>query len=72
MATKNNGGKGQYVGSSRIRLPLNPFHTATTTERNAIPAADRPEGTVVYDTTLNQLVLHNGSAWVNVDGTALA
>lgn len=28
-------------------------------------------GTVVFDTTNGRLVLYNGAAWVNADGTAL-
>lgn len=30
-----------------------------------------PEGTSKYDTTLGKMVVWNGSAWINVDGTAL-
>lgn len=29
-------------------------------------------GTIIYDTTLNKYILWNGTAWVNLDGTALA
>lgn len=29
------------------------------------------EGTVIYDSTLKKCILYNGTAWVNLDGTAL-
>lgn len=47
-------------GTKGISLP-----SFTTTEKNAIvsPAT----GAVVYDTTLNQESVYNGSAWVNVN-----
>ena len=35
---------------------------------------DRPsgfEGDVIYDSTLKKCILHNGTAWVNLDGTSL-
>ena len=38
--------------------------------------ADRPisqgEGAVIYDSTLKKCILWNGTAWVNLDGTALS
>lgn len=30
------------------------------------------EGAVIYDSTLKKCILYNGTAWVNLDGTALA
>ena len=42
------------------------------------PTIERPsllesyDGSVIYDTTLGKLILCNGTAWVNVDGTALS
>ena len=40
------------------------------------PTISRPtgvgEGTVIYDSTLKKCILYNGTAWVNLDGTALA
>ena len=30
------------------------------------------EGSVIYDSTLKKCILYNGTAWVNLDGTALA
>jgi len=29
------------------------------------------EGAVIYDSTLKKCILYNGTAWVNLDGTAL-
>ncbi len=38
--------------------------------------ASRPtginEGAVIYDSTLKKCILYNGTAWVNLDGTALS
>lgn len=37
--------------------------------------AQRPttlEGSIIYDTTLKKCILYNGTAWVNLDGTALS
>lgn len=30
------------------------------------------EGTIIYDSTLKKCILYNGTAWVNLDGTALS
>lgn len=30
------------------------------------------EGAIIYDSTLKKCILNNGTAWVNLDGTALA
>lgn len=47
-----------------IPICVSPY---TTAER---PLAN--EGTVIYDSTLKKCILYNGTAWVNLDGTALA
>jgi len=33
---------------------------------------DLVEGAVIYDSTLKKCILYNGTAWVNLDGTALS
>ncbi len=33
---------------------------------------DPTEGAVIYDSTLKKCILYNGTAWVNLDGTALS
>ena len=38
------------------------------TSRPSIPE----KGMVIYDDSLNKLILYNGSAWVNMDGTSLS
>lgn len=30
------------------------------------------EGSIIYDSTLKKCILYNGTAWVNLDGTALS
>ncbi len=44
----------------------------TTTQRDALTLGTGGEGTLVYDDTLNKVVLWNGTAWRNADGTALS
>lgn len=39
----------------------------TTAER-----VESGEGSIIYDRTLKKCILYNGTAWVNLDGTALA
>lgn len=74
---------GKPIGSGRVRLParlgkdrISPdftkFVKKTTTQRNALALGTAGEGSVVYDDTLNKLVLWNGTTWTNLDGTALA
>lgn len=41
-----------------------------TTERPSATASD--EGYMFYDSTLKKMILWNGTAWVNLDGTALS
>ena len=40
------------------------------------PTVERPttmsEGAIIYDSTLKKCILWNGTAWVNLDGTALS
>jgi len=41
----------------------------------AYPTASRPtagESAIIYDTDLKKCILWNGTAWVNLDGTALS
>lgn len=40
----------------------------TTAQRPAAPN----DGTIIYDSTLKKCILWNGTAWVNLDGTALS
>ena len=53
-----------------IYLTNTPFHFSTYS------TASRPtgvnEGAVIYDETLKKCILYNGTAWVNLDGTALS
>lgn len=34
--------------------------------------ASQDEGSIIYDSTLKKCILYNGTAWVNLDGTALS
>ena len=43
-----------------------------TNTRTAMSLDTRNEGLIFYDTTLHKYVLWNGTAWVNMDGTALS
>ena len=36
------------------------------------PTENLYEGGVIYDSTLKKCILYNGTAWVNLDGTALS
>ena len=47
-----------------VRIP--PWSTAGR------PTLTGQQGTVIYDNDLGKLILWNGTAWVNVDGTALS
>ena len=51
-----------FDGTKGISLP-----SFTTTEKNAIVSP--AEGAIVYDTTLNQESLYNGTTWVNVNSS---
>ena len=44
------------------------FSPYTTALRPTSPG----EGAVIYDNTLKKCILYNGTAWVNLDGTALS
>ena len=46
------------------------FAKYSTIERPSL--LESYDGSVIYDTTLGKLILWNGTAWVNVDGTALS
>lgn len=66
---------GSYTGDTiedaleEIRLDVtdNVVYSGTTANRPATPY----NGQLYSDTDLGKLILYNGSAWVNVDGTAL-
>ena len=50
-------------------IKFTPITSVTSTERTSFtPAA----GFTIFDSTLGKCVVYNGSAWVNMDGTALA
>ena len=55
------------VNVSTFKVPIR-FSPYTTPLR----PTDIPEGSVIYDSTLAKLILWNGTAWVNLDGTALS
>lgn len=44
----------------------------TTADRTSMTLYDYNEGLLYYDTSLKKYVMWNGSAWVNVDGSALS
>lgn len=48
------------------------FYSRTTTQRNALSLGTGGAGSVVFDSTLGYLILWNGTAWVNLDGTAIS
>jgi len=48
------------------------FQSLTTVQREALTLGAGGKGSVVFDDDLDQLVLWDGAAWVNPDGTALA
>lgn len=43
-----------------------PMHTT------ALRPTEAYEGGIIYDSTLKKCILYNGTAWVNLDGTALS
>ena len=43
-----------------------------TTTRTALTLTSANAGLKYYDTTLKKYVLWNGTAWTNLDGTALS
>ena len=45
------------------------FAKYSTIERPSL--LETYDGSVIYDTTLGKLILWNGTAWVNLDGTSL-
>ncbi len=55
------------INGADFRIPIF-FPRYTTAE---IPQGVY-EGAVIYDSTLKKCILYNGSAWVNLDGTALS
>ena len=75
---KSNGGLSLMVGNNtKLSLATDDatfsvmvrFGSYTTAERPA--AAGSNAGSVIYDTTLGKLILWNGTAWVNLDGSSL-
>lgn len=38
----------------------------------ALRPSNPVEGLIIYDSTLKKCILYNGTAWVNLDGTALS
>ena len=56
-----------WSGSAYFKIPIifSPYTTALRPENML-------EGAVIYDSTLKKCILYNGTAWVNLDGTALA
>ena len=44
----------------------------TTAARDALTMVAGDKGTLVFDDDLDQVILWDGTAWVNADGTALA
>lgn len=72
-----NQGSGRYrlparLGKDRINADYDKFVSKTTTQRNALSLGSGGAGAVVFDSTLGKLVLWNGTAWRNLDGTALS
>jgi hypothetical protein len=61
--------RGYAIGTSDERPPGTADFTSTT-RRNA--CCERFEGQIMYDSTLKKMILFNGTAWVNLDGTPLA
>lgn len=64
---------------SNFKIYSQEASTVTVLQLNSIGAtSDRPASTYkyigfqYYDTTLNKYIMWNGTAWVNMDGTALA
>ena len=47
------------------------FANYTTVERPSLIAGNYT-GSVIYDSDLGKLILYNGTAWVNLDGTPLS
>ena len=53
--------------ATRVSLPLR-ITRHTSPNRPSTP----DDGTIIYDLTLQKCILYNGTAWVNLDGTALS
>ena len=54
-----------YIVTAQAELKL-PSYTS------ALRPTSQDEGSIIYDSTLKKCILYNGTAWVNLDGTALA
>lgn len=66
-----------YKGSNRSLLPSHASfksvqHGVTTAERQALGLGASDEGTVVYDTDRNLLLLWNGTGWTDAVGGSVA
>ena len=59
-----------YVMNATLYTPV-VVHTPTTTAARPAAAA-AGAGATLYDSNLGKMILSNGTAWVNLDGTALA
>jgi len=75
MLPSGNVGIGTTTPASRAVLELSSTDKGflpprlTTTQRDAIPAASRPAGLMIYNTNTNCMDFWNSSAWVSTCGT---
>jgi len=53
-----------------VHLDATSFYFSPYT--TALRPTNLNEGAVIYDSTLKKCILWNGTAWVNLDGTALS
>ena len=75
---KSNGGLSLMVGTeTTLSLSTVSAKFSVVVQFGSYTTAARPElagsnaGSVIYDSTLGKLILWNGTAWVNLDGTSL-
>ena len=77
---KSDSGLDLKVENSTI-LSLTPYHAtfngrvqvgSYTTAARPVEVGAYNAGSVIYDSTLGKLILWNGTAWINLDGTALS
>lgn len=76
-----NGGNIIQFSATGINFNANPYNSIkffSPFELSDYPTNSRPststlaEGAIIYDSTLKKCILYNGTAWVNLDGTALS
>ena len=64
-------GRGQHALSATGGATFSKYVRFPTDSTANRPILTGEVGSVIYDSTLGKLILWNGTAWVNLDGTSL-